>query len=155
MMKKERFDIQGMTCSSCSAHVERAVKKLDGIQKVNVNLLTNNMVVEYDEKILNNEKIINAVINAGYDVSLENEKCLQTENEIKIKKQKINLSNNIDNNLKYMKKRLIISISMIRLMKPVRRSPSHVTDHILSLIRKIRSLVRSRVIICSTISVNS
>ena len=50
-MKKEKFDIQGMTCSSCSAHVEKAVKKVDGVKSVIVNLLSNNMVVEYDEKV--------------------------------------------------------------------------------------------------------
>ena len=69
-MKKEKFDIKGMTCSSCSAHVEKAVKKLEGIQKVNVNLLSNNMTVEYNEKVLNDEKIINAVTNEGYGASL-------------------------------------------------------------------------------------
>ena len=42
-MKKEKFDIQGMTCSSCSAHVEKAVKKVDGVKSVIVNLLSNNM----------------------------------------------------------------------------------------------------------------
>ena len=47
-MKKVKFNIQGMTCSSCSAHVENAVKKLDGIQKASVNLLSNNMELEYD-----------------------------------------------------------------------------------------------------------
>ena len=61
-MKKEKFDIQGMTCSSCSSHVEKAVNKLDGIKCVNVNLLSNNMIVEYDEKSLNSEKIERAVI---------------------------------------------------------------------------------------------
>ena len=45
-MKKETFDVQGMTCSSCVAHVEKEVKKLDGIENVNVNLISNNMVVE-------------------------------------------------------------------------------------------------------------
>ena len=43
-MKKIKFDIQGMTCSSCSSHVEKAVTKLDGVQNVNVNLLSNNMM---------------------------------------------------------------------------------------------------------------
>ncbi len=50
-MKKQKFDIKGMTCSSCSSHVEKAVDKLQGIQNINVNLLTNNMTVEYDETI--------------------------------------------------------------------------------------------------------
>ena len=61
-MIKEKFNIQGMTCSSCSSHVEKAVNKLEGIKKINVNLLSNNMVVEYDENTLKNEDIIQAVI---------------------------------------------------------------------------------------------
>ena len=44
---KQKFDVTGMTCSACSAHVEKAVGKLEGIQTVNVNLLQNSMVVEY------------------------------------------------------------------------------------------------------------
>ena len=46
---KQKFDVTGMTCSACSAHVEKAVSKLEGIQTVNVNLLQNSMVVEYDD----------------------------------------------------------------------------------------------------------
>ena len=46
---KQKFDVTGMTCSACSAHVEKAVGKLEGIQTVNVNLLQNSMVVEYDD----------------------------------------------------------------------------------------------------------
>jgi Cu+-exporting ATPase len=63
-MKKSVFEISGMTCSSCSSHVERAVKKIDGIKNVNVNLLLNNMTVEYDESLANEEKIIASVIDA-------------------------------------------------------------------------------------------
>ena len=98
-MKKVKFDIQGMTCSSCSAHIERAVKKLEGIKSINVNLLSNNMTVEYDETILNNDKIINAVIDAGYGAKVsENAKTIKGEKK----------TNN--NEIKSMKKRLIISI---------------------------------------------
>lgn len=102
-MKKIKFDIQGMTCSSCSSHVEKAVKKLDGIRNVNVNLLSNNMSVEYDSNILNNEKIIKAVIEAGYGASISSNE----ENE-KIKK-----IDKTKENLKLMKKRLIISICFL------------------------------------------
>ena len=49
---KTKFAIQGMTCSSCQTHVERAVSKLEGVKSANVNLLSNSMVVEYDETIL-------------------------------------------------------------------------------------------------------
>ena len=95
-MKKEKYNITGMTCSSCSLHVENAIKKLNGVKKVNVNLLLNNMIVEYDSKIINSEKIINAVNKAGYDANLSNNK----EKKNKIKEEKI-LS---------MKMRLTISI---------------------------------------------
>ena len=46
---KSKFNITGMTCSSCVSHVEKAVNKIDGIKKVNVNLLSNSMIVEFDE----------------------------------------------------------------------------------------------------------
>ncbi len=104
-MKKEKFDIKGMTCSSCSAHVEKAVKKLEGIQKVNVNLLSNNMTVEYNEKVLNDEKIINAVTNEGYGASL----C-ETEKEETRKVQEIEEGKD---EIKSMKKRLIISVCFL------------------------------------------
>ena len=58
---KQKFDVTGMTCSACSAHVEKAVGKLEGIQTVNVNLLQNSMVVEYDDTALSADDIINAV----------------------------------------------------------------------------------------------
>lgn len=102
-MKKEKFDIQGMTCSSCSSHVERAVNKLEGIKTVNVNLLSNNMTVEYDEKISNDNKIINAVIDAGYGANI-------AENKQEIKKEKTTNSENV---IKNMKKRLITSICFL------------------------------------------
>ena len=69
-MVKIKFDVQGMTCSSCSAHVERAVKKLDGVSDVTVNLLSNNMIVEYDDNKLNNDYIIKYVVDAGYGENL-------------------------------------------------------------------------------------
>ena len=59
-----------MTCSSCSSHVEKAVSSKNGVLKCNVNLLSNSMVVEYDEKIIDDEAIIRSVVEAGYDASL-------------------------------------------------------------------------------------
>lgn len=101
-MKKEKFDIQGMTCSSCSSHVEKAVKKLDGVSTVSVNLLSNNMIVNYNENIINNEQIIQAVKEAGYGASLEN-----LNNKKEDKKTRVNET------IKNMKKRLIISICFL------------------------------------------
>lgn len=65
-MKKEQFDITGMTCSACSARIEKSVSKLSGIQEVSVNLLKNSMVASYDESVLNTPEIVRAVEKAGY-----------------------------------------------------------------------------------------
>lgn len=65
-MKKEQFNVTGMTCAACSARVEKAVGRLPGVDKIAVNLLKNSMVVEYDEAALNTQDIIAAVTNAGY-----------------------------------------------------------------------------------------
>ena len=65
-LQKEQFDITGMTCSACSARVEKSVSKLPGIQEVAVNLLKNSMVASYDETVLSADEIVKAVEKAGY-----------------------------------------------------------------------------------------
>ena len=67
---KERYHISGMTCSACSAHVEKAVNKLPGIEKASVNLLTETMEVSYSEDRLTSEEIVSAVERAGYGAEL-------------------------------------------------------------------------------------
>lgn len=67
---KQKFDVTGMTCSACSAHVEKAVAKVPGVKNVQVNLLSNNMAVEYDETATGTEAIIRAVEEAGYGASV-------------------------------------------------------------------------------------
>lgn len=69
-MKKEVYDITGMSCSACSSHVEKCVSKLDGVNSLTVNLLTNSMQIEYEESILSKDGIIDAVVKAGYGASL-------------------------------------------------------------------------------------
>lgn len=69
-MKKQKFAVTGMTCSACSSHVEKSVRKLSGMEQVTVNLLTNSMQVEYDETLCTEENIISAVEKAGYGASL-------------------------------------------------------------------------------------
>lgn len=66
---KEKFDIKGMTCSACSAAVEKAVAKLPGVDAVNVNLLSNNMIVEYDDSAVDSNLISKAVADAGYSAA--------------------------------------------------------------------------------------
>ena len=69
-MKHETYQVTGMSCSACSSRVEKAVSKLEGIEKASVNLLTNSMQVDYDETILTSQAIIDAVVKAGYGASL-------------------------------------------------------------------------------------
>ena len=68
---KQKFDVTGMSCSACSAHVEKAVSKVPGVNMVQVNLLQNSMVVEYAEESTDTGKIIHAVEEAGYGASVK------------------------------------------------------------------------------------
>jgi len=70
---KERYHVTGMSCSACSSHVEKAVNKLDAVEKASVNLLTETMDVTYDESRLSSEGIIDAVVKAGYGASVMGE----------------------------------------------------------------------------------
>lgn len=63
---KQKFNVTGMTCSSCSAHVDKAVGKVAGVISHNVNLLSNTMNVEFDESMASTKQIIEAVEKAGY-----------------------------------------------------------------------------------------
>ena len=66
---KQKFNVTGMTCSACSAHVEKAVRQVEGVDSVSVNLLGNSMLVEYGGKT-GPEQIIQAVTDAGDGASL-------------------------------------------------------------------------------------
>lgn len=67
---KQKFNVSGMTCSACSAHVEKSVAKTQGVQSVEVSLLTNSMQVVYDEAQTDPSKIIRAVEQSGYGAFL-------------------------------------------------------------------------------------
>ena len=60
-MIRKKFSVSGMTCSSCSAHVEHDVSLVKGVNHVEVSLMTNSMIVEYDEERVDEDKIIKAV----------------------------------------------------------------------------------------------
>ena len=93
----EKFNVTGMTCSACSAHVEKSVKKLNGVKSVNVNLLQNNMHVDFDETAVSVDDIINAVVSGGYGASVAGKKQEKKDNKI-------------DNEISNMKFRLIVSL---------------------------------------------
>ena len=67
---REKFTVTGMTCSACSAHVEKAVSKLEGVSAVNVNLLGGSMQVDFDPAFQSSDSIIAAVVASGYGASL-------------------------------------------------------------------------------------
>lgn len=72
-MEKQKFNVSGMSCSACSARVEKVVGTLDGVKSVSVSLLTNSMVVEYDAP-LTAKDISKAVAKAGYKAALASDK---------------------------------------------------------------------------------
>ncbi len=70
-MEKQTFDVIGMTCAACQAAVDRAVTKIDGVESVDVSLLSNTMKVEYDPQKTDAKEIIAAVEKAGYDAQTQ------------------------------------------------------------------------------------
>lgn len=91
---KLKFNVIGMSCAACSSNIEKTVSKLSGIKSVQVNLLKNDMVVEFDQEKTNEKDIIKAVQKIGYDANLEKQ----------VKK--------IDNT-KSMKNRVVISFAFL------------------------------------------
>lgn len=100
---KEKFDITGMTCSACSAHVEKSVGKVEGVRSAAVSLLTNTMQVDYDETKLDSGNIIQAVERAGYGARATGEKGAQ----------KTSMQNGAENEEKNMRFRLLVSICFL------------------------------------------
>jgi len=103
-METKKFDVVGMTCSACVAHVEKSVRKLYGVQDVTVNLLTNSMTVDFDQQALSVEEIIGSVEDAGYE-AFEKEKTIAYTTTPKV--------NYALEEQKEMKKRVIISFSFL------------------------------------------
>lgn len=68
-MAHEKFDVGGMTCAACQAHVEKAVRGVAGVSDVTVNLLSGSMAVDYDEATTTADAICQAVDRAGYSAS--------------------------------------------------------------------------------------
>ncbi|MDD2401633.1 MAG: heavy metal translocating P-type ATPase [Clostridia bacterium] len=66
MLVKKTFIINGMTCSSCSATVEKATKKIEGVENSIVNLTTNKLTIQYDDEKVTKEDIVNRIKKAGY-----------------------------------------------------------------------------------------
>lgn len=113
-MKKEKYTVTGMTCAACSAAVERAVGQIEGVNAVNVNLLANSMVVEYDDSVLQPNSIIAAVSAAGYGASLASESQKQVAAA---------QGSPIEDEIAHMKRRVIISLVFMVLLMYVAMGP--------------------------------
>ena len=98
-MKKEYFDIEGMTCSACSARVEKCVSAIDGVSDISVNLLKNSMTLLLDEGTVSVDTVIEAVRKAGYGAVHKNGKA--TAKKV--------AATNPDTEYESLKKRLILS----------------------------------------------
>lgn len=70
-MKKQRFNVTGMSCAACQAAIERTVGKMDGVQSAVVNLLANTLTTEYDETKVTNEAICSRIAQIGYGATPE------------------------------------------------------------------------------------
>lgn len=103
LMLHKKFDLTGMTCSACSTHIEKAVGKIAGVKKASVNLLSNNMTVEFDETVVNTAYIIQTVQNTGYDA------MLPIEQDHQKKSSKSTVENRTKQELNRMKTRLLVS----------------------------------------------
>ncbi len=69
----KRYDVKGMGCAACSARIEKCVGAMEGVHKVEVNLLANLMVVNFNENICSSQDIMNTVSDAGYEALEEAE----------------------------------------------------------------------------------
>ena len=107
-MTKEKYNVTGMSCAACSAKVEKTVNKLAGMDKASVNLLTNSMQVEYDEKKLSPDDIIKSIVNAGYGASLAG------DTKEKAKDKSIKKTN--DDAISSMKFRLKVSVIFLAIL---------------------------------------
>ncbi len=93
-----QLDIQGMTCAACVSHVEKAIKKVDGVDLATVNLATEQATVSFDPAVAQVATIIESVIHAGYSA------CITTELDAKKKSEKK------DDELRRLKRRVIIAV---------------------------------------------
>ena len=106
-MKKETYNITGMSCAACQAAVTRAVEKIEGTENVNVNLMQNKMTVELSDGVTD-EMIIKAVTDAGYGANI-----LRKEKNA----GKVNSTNVVEDFSEELRKRAVISfIFLIPLM---------------------------------------
>ena len=107
-MKKETYDITGMSCAACSARIEKGISGMEGMQQCSVNLLKNSMTVSYDEAELDSGKIIHQVEDIGYGASLHQTQGSKTTGASG--REKNGATDAAAAAAKQMKQRLIVSL---------------------------------------------
>lgn len=108
-MAKTKFSVTGMTCAACEVNVTKAVSRLDGVEKVEVNLLNSTMTAEFDESSVSESNIISAVENIGYGASVYG----KSKNEGALKSQWDARRSSAESEQKQMKFRLTASICLL------------------------------------------
>ncbi len=102
---KQQFNVEGMTCAACVSAVEKAVGKIEGVDSVEVNLLTKSMNVNYDEALVGNSDIESAVSKAGYSAKTKSEKSSKEKDRESVDIYKAELEDK--------SKRLKISVALL------------------------------------------
>ena len=74
-MREEKYSVSGMSCAACSSAVERVTRKLDGVERADVNLTTGKLVVRYDESKVTPEMIIEKVTKCGFGIEKDSPVC--------------------------------------------------------------------------------
>ena len=110
-MARECFDVGGMTCAACQAHVEKAVERLDGVDSVAVNLLSGSMTVDFDDSVLTEDDICTAVDRAGYSASPQGGPAVAAAPGAPVRAAKLESpTKKLEATARAMKHRLIISL---------------------------------------------
>ena len=107
---KQKFTVTGMSCAACSAHVDKAVRKLEGVSEVNVNLLGGSMTVEYDPAAESPEAIIAAVDAAGYGCALPQAAASKGDARVDARAE---AAKQMEEELNGMKRRFLVSLCFL------------------------------------------
>lgn len=102
-MTDQKFEISGMTCSACSAHIEKAVGKLAGVDNIAVNLMGNSMQVQYRPAVVTPQDIIETVVKAGYGAAL-------VQNQASAKNESKSAISTHTDEISHMRRRFWISV---------------------------------------------
>ena len=109
-MAHQKFDVGGMTCAACQAHVEKAVRACEGVSSVSVNLLSGSMAVDFDEGAVTADEICAAVDRAGYSASLIAGATGGNQAPASTPARPVSPTKKLEATAKAMKTRLIVSI---------------------------------------------